>query len=166
MSMKRCVMRVNSSACVSSSTSNGGVNAEFNTVAVVAISSTSPVANAGFSAPAMRLEILPLICTTHSDRIRSASMCESGETSGLNTTCRMPVRSRKSMKTKLPWSRRRCTHPATVTSRPMSEERGAPQSVSLYMSQVPASRLSTVSHFNRSASGSLHDSRIGSTNPM
>ncbi len=131
-SMKRYFSRVLSSTSISSETSKGGVRDLFRTTILVAESSTVPVGSSGFSAPGRRLTIFPVICTTHSDRRLPASSWAASEYSGLKTTWSSPERSRRSIKIRLPWSRRRWTQPATVMSDPTVDSRGSPQFVSLY----------------------------------
>ena len=53
---------------------------------------------------------------TSSARRLPAAAWASGASSGRKTSCSSPVRSRRSMKISPPWSRRRCTQPATRTS--------------------------------------------------
>ena len=84
-------------------------------------SSTSPVGELGRCASPR--------CAARARRARArrtraaapcATACASGERSGSITSCTMPVRSRRSMKTSPPWSRRRPTQPESVSSRPAS----------------------------------------------
>ncbi len=53
----------------------------------------------------------PVIRTTSSAPRRCAVACASAASSGWNTTCTAPSRSRRSMKVTPPWSRRRATQP-------------------------------------------------------
>ena len=80
-----------------------------------ATSSTSPVGMLGLARPAPRLRSTPVTATTYSGRAASALAWASGETSLSRTTWVMPVRSRRSRKMRLPWSRRRLTQPMRVT---------------------------------------------------
>ena len=58
---------------------------------------------------------------------RARPAAASGACSGLTTSCVTPVSSRRSMKTRPPWSRRRAAQPASVTVRPSCSGRGSPQ---------------------------------------
>ena len=79
-------------------------------------SSISPVGSAGLTCPASRRTTRPATLTTCSERSRSAAAKASPLVSGWKTSCSSPERSRRSMKIRPPWSRRRCTQPATRTS--------------------------------------------------
>ena len=59
-------------------------------------------------------------------RGRCAAACASGASSGWNTTCTTPSRSRRSMKVTPPWSRRCATQPQSVTSSPAWSSRSSP----------------------------------------
>ena len=59
---------------------------------------------------------MPVALSTSSARSLWASSKDSPELSGLKTSWTIPVRSRRSMKIRPPWSRRRLTQPATRTS--------------------------------------------------
>ena len=76
--------------------------------------STLPEARLALAVPAGRARTSPVMLTTNSLRRLSATAKSSGA-SGSQTTCTSPSRSRRSMKITPPWSRRRCTQPATVT---------------------------------------------------
>ena len=106
-----------SSASVRSSIGNGGVSARPAPRGRSAATSTSPVASAGFGMPSGRARTVPV---TRDDVLRRAASwaaaCASGASSGWNTTCTTPSRSRRSMKVTPPWSRRCATHPHSVTS--------------------------------------------------
>ena len=72
----------------------------------------------GFSRPSPRRRTLPLTATTYSERAASAFWCAGAEISLSRTIWVMPVRSRRSRKMRLPWSRRRLTQPIRTTSWP------------------------------------------------
>ena len=74
-----------------------------------------PCGSFGLTVPSSRRTTSPATLITCSERSRCASACASGESSGWKTTWRMPERSRRSMNTRPPRSRRRCTQPATRT---------------------------------------------------
>ena len=79
--------------------------------------STAPVASAGLTVAAVRATTSPETLTTSSGLSEPAAVWTS-PASGWKTSCSRPERSRRSMKTTPPWSRRRCTHPATRTVSP------------------------------------------------
>ena len=68
----------------------------------------------------------PRTATTYSERNSSARACAAGASSLLNTICAIPPRSRRSMKIRLPRSRRRCTQPISTTSLSASAARKSP----------------------------------------
>ena len=86
--------------------------------------SMSPVAMLGLVRPSPRLRTAPVTATTYSERAASALAWAAGETSLSRTTWVMPVRSRRSRKMRLPWSRRRLTQPMRVTVSPELVLRG------------------------------------------
>ncbi len=92
-----------------------------------ATTSISPVSRSGFSRPDGRRRTTPVTFTTYSALKSRAAVCALAELSGSKTTWVMPHRSRRSMNTSPPWSRRRCTQPANVTRWPASSDRSWPQ---------------------------------------
>ena len=92
-----------------------------------ATTSMSPVGMLGLARPSPRSRTLPVTATTYSGRAASALAWASGETSLSRTTWVMPVRSRRSRKMRLPWSRRRLTQPMRVTVWPALVLRSSPQ---------------------------------------
>ena len=52
------------------------------------------------------------------------------DVSGWKTSCTMPERSRRSMKIRPPWSRRRCTQPATRAALPARSAVSSPAQAS------------------------------------
>ncbi len=119
-------MRVSSFGSVSPEISNGVVLAAFSTLISCASTSIAPVGMFGLTASGRRLRTVPLTCTTYSLRIPAASACASGVWLASTTTCVVPHRSRRSMKIRPPCSRRRLTHPASVTSWPTCSGRSSP----------------------------------------
>ena len=96
-------------------------------------SSISPVARFGLTLPASRRTTCPAAEITCSGRSRSAAACASPRAvSGWKTSCTSPVRSRRSMKISPPWSRRRCTQPATRTVSPTRAASSSPHQASRY----------------------------------
>ena len=96
-------------------------------LAALATTSTSPVGSLGFSVPFGRRVTSPFRLMQYSGRSSLATLCTAGETLGLNTTCTIPNRSRRSTNTSPPWSRRRSTHPASSTGLPTKLLFSSPQ---------------------------------------
>ena len=88
--------------------------------------STSPLGRFGLTVSGERATTSPRAASTYSGRTCSASACASATRDGSKTSCTTPLRSRRSMKMRLPWSRRRATQPARRTSRPTSAARSSP----------------------------------------
>src|SRR5512137_921456 len=88
--------------------------------------SMSPVRRRGFAFEP-RETTLPRMPTQYSSRSFSATSWTSGRTSSSKTTWVTPARSRMSMKTAPPWSRRLLTQPKRTTSLPMSSFVSWPQ---------------------------------------
>jgi len=74
-----------------------------------------------------RSRTTPSTCTANSPRTSAATACTSGWSSLLTLTCVSPYRSRRSKKTRPPWSRWRWTQPARRTVCPQCEARSSPQ---------------------------------------
>ncbi len=89
--------------------------------------STSPLGTLAFTVSAERRSTVPRTATTNSLRSSLARAWTSLDTSGRNTHCTIPSRSRTSAKITPPWSRALCTQPVTTTSRPIDCARSAPQ---------------------------------------
>ena len=134
-------MRRSSSTGASWLTSNGGVLAALRTTAALASTSMSPVSRLGLAVPSGRGRTVPVICATHSARKRSATLNASGASSGWKTTCTRPVLSRRSMKTRPPWSRRRCNHPAREMVCPACSRRRLPQPMDFSKALTSPGRL-------------------------
>src|SRR5205085_4145504 len=81
----------------------------------------------GFTVSGARATISPVARRSNSFRISCAAPAASGAVSGLTTSWKIPVWSRRSTNTSPPWSRRRAAQPARVTRRPASVARGSPQ---------------------------------------
>ena len=88
----------------------------------------SPVSRLAFSVPGRRARITPRTLNTNSLRRLLAVATRSGACFLSTTICTIPVLSRRSMKTRSPKSRWRCTHPFSTTSLSISEDRVVPQS--------------------------------------
>ena len=112
---------------ISSSIGKGGVFASDRTRISRASTSTSPVASFGFTVSAERADDL----ADHGDHVLARAgrpaACAVGDTSGRATTWQIPSRSRRSMKTTPPWSRRVAAQPIRVTVWPTCSSRSAPQ---------------------------------------
>ena len=80
----------------------------------------------GLTVSALRATSVPSARRTNSFRIWCASSAASGASSGLITSCVIPLRSRRSTKIRPPWSRRRATHPDRVSFSPTSSFVGSP----------------------------------------
>ena len=128
--MTRWRRRSSSSTGVSSSTGNGGVSDSASVSASATSSSISPVSSFGLTLPSSRRTTVPVADTTCSGRSRSASAWASAAVSGWKTSWTIPERSRRSMKISPPWSRRRCTQPATRTVESTSPARSSPHQAS------------------------------------
>src|SRR5512140_307887 len=120
-----------SDALMPSSIGNGGVSARFRIVRAVARTSIPPVGRSAFTASAPRAMTAPVTSTTNSLRssLARARTAASGRNSASKTTWARPERSRRSMKTSSPWSRRRLTHPWRRTVCPTCEGRRVPAGV-------------------------------------
>ncbi len=99
---------------------NGSGADSLSTSTAVAITSTSPVGRLGFWFPSGRMETVPETLRQNSLR----RLCATA--SSRMTTCTTPLASRRSMKATPPWSRRRATQPASVTSLSTSLDRRLP----------------------------------------
>ena len=77
-------------------------------------------ASFGLTFAGSRRTTVPNALTTSSERSACAAACASGALSGCRTSWTMPERSRRSMKISPPWSRRRCTQPATRAGVPVA----------------------------------------------
>src|SRR4051812_25710640 len=151
--------RIISSTWPSSSMGNGGVSDSARCSASSTESSISPVARLGLTLPGSRLTTSPAADSTCSGRSRWASAWAPGAVSGWKTSCTTPERSRRSMKIKPPWSRRRCTQPATRTCSPSRAASSSPAQASRYGLArggltPPAPRAARSSVSNRSVSPS------------
>ncbi len=93
--------------------------------------SISPVGILGLMASASRRRTLPTAATTYSGRTCSPLAWPSGVSSLSSTIWAMPVRSRRSRKMRLPWSRRRFTQPIRTTCWPAWAARNSPQCASV-----------------------------------
>src|SRR5262244_1079339 len=105
---------------------NGVGSLRLKTVRSVARTSISPVFILGFTL-APRLATLPRTPMHHSSRRLPASSCASGSMSGSKTTWVSPWRSRRSMNTAPPWSRRFWTQPRRTTVSPTFLAVSSPQ---------------------------------------
>ena len=76
--------------------------------------------------PKSRNFTVPITAMTYSLRTLLALSCAAASRSRLSTTWVTPVRSRKSIKMRLPRSRRRFTHPMSTAFLPASEGRSVP----------------------------------------
>ena len=101
---------------------NGSGAASLSTSTSVAITSISPVGRLAFWLPSGRAETVPVTLRQYSLR----RLCATA--SSRMTTWTTPLASRRSMKATPPWSRRRATQPARVTSLSTSVDRRLPAS--------------------------------------
>ena len=99
------------SSTFSSSSWNGSGGLVETTSSSSTWSSTAPVGMFGFTFSGVRAVTSPVARRTNSLRMSCAAFAASGERSGLTTSWPTPVESRRSMKTRPPWSRRRATQP-------------------------------------------------------
>ena len=118
---------MSSDVASSSSIGKGGVRASDRMRISLARTSTAPVASLGLTVSAERADTMPLTASTYSPRTRSARACASAETSGRATTWHRPSRSRRSMNTTPPRSRRVSAQPMRVTACPTCVSRISPQ---------------------------------------
>src|SRR6267143_5071581 len=109
-----------------SSMRNGGVSLRLKICACATCTSTSPVGSLGFTF-APRETTFPRTPTQYSRRSSWARSCSSLPASSSKTTWVRPARSRRSMTTAPPWSRRLCTQPKRITSLPTSLAVSSPQ---------------------------------------
>ena len=119
--------RIDSLAFVSSAISKGGVSEREKMVSSVQWISISPVGRLGLRR-SPRSRTTPRRPMQNSERSSPARACAAALVCGSNTTCVMPPRSRRSMNTQPPWSRRDETQPKSTTVEPTSVPRRAPQS--------------------------------------
>src|SRR5512137_218084 len=118
--------RFSSAVSIWSSMGNGVGSLRLKISTSVPWTSISPVLRRGFTL-VPRETTLPRMPTQYSSRTFSATSCTSGRTSSSKTTWVTPTRSRRSMKTAPPWSRRLLTQPKRTTSLPMSSFVSWPQ---------------------------------------
>ena len=121
------------SSTPSSSSWNGSGGAVDTMSSVSTRSSTSPVARFGFTSSGARATTSPSARSTNSLRTPCAASAAAGACSGLTTSWQRPARSRRSMKTRPPWSRRRWAQPASVMRRPTCSGRGSPHIMSRHV---------------------------------
>ncbi len=114
------------------SISKGGVSASASSSASLTLISTSPVGSFGLTVSGSRFTTAPAALRTSSARSLWPSSNAPPASSGLKTSWTSPVRSRRSMKIRPPWSRRRCTQPATLASDPTRSDRIWPHQASRY----------------------------------
>ncbi len=118
--------RFSSAVSILSSIGNGVGSLRLKTVRAVALTSISPVFILGFTL-APRLATVPWMPMHHSRRSVPARAWASGSMSGSKTTWVSPWRSRRSMNTAPPWSRRFWTQPKRTTVLPTSLPVSSPQ---------------------------------------
>src|SRR4029453_10444423 len=116
-----------SSISASSSSWKGSGRDSLRILTSVTCTSIAPVASFGFSVPAGREATVPRTASTNSERTASAFACTSPAFEGSNRHWVSPSRSRRSMNTAPPWSRRRKAQPISVTCCPTCSPRSAPQ---------------------------------------
>jgi len=121
MSRYRYLRRTSSLTLTSPSTGNGSGSASDSTSTTSAATSIAPVGISAFSFPAGRARTLPVTRTQDSGRSVDSEAPR-------HTTCTVPLASRRSMNATPPWSRRRATQPASVTSSPAFAARSVPAS--------------------------------------
>jgi hypothetical protein len=106
-------------------TCSGKVSADDCTSSNSTASSISPVASLGFTASAPRATTWPVRVTTLSRR--SAEACSKQAPVALTTHWVTPKLSRRSMKSRCPWSRLRWTQPERRAGWPTCVARSSPQ---------------------------------------
>src|ERR1017187_2446972 len=114
-----------------SSIGKGGVSARFRMESAVAWTSISPVGSSRLTLDPSRSTTVPVTSRTNSLRssLALSSSSATGTNRASNTTWAIPERSRRSMNTSSPWSRRRFTHPWRRMVCPTSVLRSLPAGV-------------------------------------
>ena len=88
--------------------------------------STAPVAMFGLTVSGERATTVPSARSTDSTRAAWATARAAGATSGSMTSWTIPERSRRSMKTRPPWSRLRAVQPEAIACAPIASAENSP----------------------------------------